>query len=636
MDSDLKVMFKDTIILGLIIFCSFNTTSASAGTMATLISTNFTGTSAVSFGGTATNSFTVVSPPSIIAAVGSGKTRSLSVITPISNAILTGFTSLLSSNADLSALIISAGTLSPLFASGTQTYTASVSNTTTSITVTPTQWDDDATIQIQVNGGGYTTVSTATASGALALNLGSNIVDVKVTAQDGLTIKNYTITVTRLLQPMITTWETDALNNIKIPLIGDGYDFTIDWGDGTTETKTGALRVISHTYSVAGTKTVSIMPNIITGFPGIIMGPLFGNRGYLRTVEQWGSGQWKSMLGAFRGATNLSITATDVPDLSVVTSFRGMFDGCTALSNSNGSMLNWVFTTDSSKSIDMSQMFFSATKFNQDLNNWNVSNVTNMTDMFNRAAAFNQDISSWNVSNVTNMTGMFNRATAFNQDIGSWKVSNVINMTGMFTAASAFNQDISSWNVSNVTNMTGMFSSATAFNQKIGSWKVSNVTNMSRMFFLATAFNQDISSWEVSKVTNMDSMFSGARAFNQDLGSWDISSLQIASSFMNGIALSRVNYDNILIGWSTLSSGENKIPMGINIDFGSSKYSNSTTVVDSRTKLVSNLTWVITDGGIVSVLTNSGEASGSHVINVNKNGGLGSTKGISKNGEIIN
>jgi surface protein len=316
------------------------------------------------------------------------------------------------------------------------------------------------------------------------------------------------------------------------------------------------------------------MPNIITGFPRIFLNN-FGNRSYLRTVEQWGSGQWTSMDSAFRGATNLTITATDVPDLSVVTSFRGMFFGCTALSNPNRSMLNWVFTTDSSKPIDMFAMFSKTTAFNQDLSNWNVSNVTNMSQMFYGAIAFNQDISNWNVSNVTDMSFMFGLATAFNQDISKWDVSKVTRMYAMFYRASAFNQDISTWNVSNVNNMAFMFN-------------------------LATAFNQDISTWKVSNVTNMTAMFSGATAFNQDLGSWDISSLTSASSFMTGIALSRVNYDNILIGWSTLSSVENKIPVGINIDFGSSKYSNSTTVVNSRTKLVRDLNWVITDGGMSS------------------------------------
>ena len=34
-------------------------------------------------------------------------------------------------------------------------------------------------------------------------------------------------------------------------------------------------------------------------------------------------------------------------------------------------------------------------QFNQPLNNWNVSNVTNMDDMFQLATKFNQPLNNW-------------------------------------------------------------------------------------------------------------------------------------------------------------------------------------------------------------------------------------------------
>ena len=49
----------------------------------------------------------------------------------------------------------------------------------------------------------------------------------------------------------------------------------------------------------------------------------------------------------------------------------------------------------------MYAMFSDATSFNQPLNNWNVSNVTNMHYMFGDASSFDQDISMWNVSKVS-------------------------------------------------------------------------------------------------------------------------------------------------------------------------------------------------------------------------------------------
>lgn len=64
---------------------------------------------------------------------------------------------------------------------------------------------------------------------------------------------------------------------------------------------------------------------------------------------------------AFAGASNLAVLASDVPDLSLVTSLAGMFS--------------------------------QASSFNSDIGSWDVSNVTTMAVMFQYATSFNQDIS---------------------------------------------------------------------------------------------------------------------------------------------------------------------------------------------------------------------------------------------------
>jgi len=95
-------------------------------------------------------------------------------------------------NANLSNLKISRGVLTPAFAAGTTTYTATVANGTTSIMVTPTASDINATILVN-----NTAVTSGTASGAIPLNLGANAISVLVIAPDGATTKTYTVTVTR-------------------------------------------------------------------------------------------------------------------------------------------------------------------------------------------------------------------------------------------------------------------------------------------------------------------------------------------------------------------------------------------------------------------------------------------------------
>ena len=52
-----------------------------------------------------------------------------------------------------------------------------------------------------------------------------------------------------------------------------------------------------------------------------------------------------------------------------------------------------------------------ARSFNQPLNKWDVSNVTDMDAMFAFASSFNQPLNDWNVSNVHDM---FVEATSFN------------------------------------------------------------------------------------------------------------------------------------------------------------------------------------------------------------------------------
>ena len=94
----------------------------------------------------------------------------------------------------------------------------------------------------------------------------------------------------------------------------------------------------------------------------------------------------------------------------------------------------------------------SALETYDEINNWNVSFITDMSSLFYEKASFNNYINNWDVSNVTNMHRMFRGASSFNQSLNSWDVSSVTDMSNMQNAES-YNQDISSWDVSSVTNM---------------------------------------------------------------------------------------------------------------------------------------------------------------------------------------
>ena len=68
---------------------------------------------------------------------------------------------------------------------------------------------------------------------------------------------------------------------------------------------------------------------------------------------------------------------------------------------------------------------------NADLNDIDVSEITDMSSLFFRLFPHNIDISKWNVSKVENMESMF-ESSGFNGDISKWDVSNVENMQFMF------------------------------------------------------------------------------------------------------------------------------------------------------------------------------------------------------------
>ena len=364
-----------------------------------------------------------------------------------------------------------------------------------------------------------------------------------------------------------TTWEVGSGDEVTLPTDGGSdrtdYDFTVNWGDGTTEQFSGDDPDPSHEYSDEGFYTIQVTGTFLHFY---LDGDDFdSNSDRLRSIDQWGSIRWESMDSAFEGAQDMTYQATDTPDLSQVT--------------------------------NMYQMFRGARDFNGAIGDWNVSNVEGMGRLFKEAESFNQDISGWDVSSVTDMDDMFKNARDFNQGLNGWDVSSVTSMFEMFASAENFNGDISDWDVSNVTFMRFMFRSASAFNQDIGDWDVSSVTDMDSMFQNATSFNQNIGEWDVSSVENMSRMFANATAFDQDLGRWDVSNVTsfdgFNTGFLEGVELSAANYDALLIGWSQLDLED-----GLSFTAGSSPY--TTAGADARQSIIDDDNWTFNDGSQIS------------------------------------
>lgn len=352
---------------------------------------------------------------------------------------------------------------------------------------------------------------------------------------------------------------------------------------------------------------------------------IVGDHYKILKIEQWGNIKWSSMERAFNNCESLDVTATDIPDLSIVTDLSNMFSNCKNLV-ANPTINNWNISNitnltgtfsgcdlfnqplenwNTSNVTSMATTFLMAKNFNQPLGNWNTSKVVTTGSMFFNASQFNQPIGNWDMSSNLEMELMFQNAVKFNQPLGNWNTSKVIEMNFMFGNAKAFNQNLNSWDTGQVKMMNQMFFLAEQFNGNISNWNVSNVINMAYMFNGATNFNQNIGGWNVGNVTNMLNMFNNATSFDQNLGNWRLNSLQQANNIFTNTALSCQNYDNTLYGWSLNQS----IPNNINISPLTPLVFSHPGAVTARAYLISYKGWTITgdtyNGNCVSKLGTS-------------------------------
>lgn len=218
----------------------------------------------------------------------------------------------LNTDSSLSLLTLSAGTLTPAFTTDKTSYTASVTNETTSITVTPTSSSTSAAIAIHINDGAFASVASGAASASLTLNIGTNVIEVRVTAEDG-SITIYTVTVARA--------NNDPVSLVRI------IDHTYADVDGITDAMTETARArlhIAYWHTSHGSQ-------ITSGLQG--MDDFYGNTGsydYGGVDGPFFDDRYETDLGNSSWDTITSGFLDDNPEINVV-----MWSWCGQVSGSS-------------------------------------------------------------------------------------------------------------------------------------------------------------------------------------------------------------------------------------------------------------------------------------------------------------
>ena len=207
---------------------------------------------------------------------------------------------------------------------------------------------------------------------------------------------------------------------------------------------------------------------------------------------------------------------------------------------------------------------FNGSVFNQDISNWDVSNVLYMQAMFENSS-FNQDINDWDVGSVVTMVSTF-RNSDFNQPLNNWDVASVKMMSNMFEG-SPFNQDISEWCTWLINSEPTNFGNSEGINPEWGiicrgftiadneitltcsaanvgdSVELNGITYTKRTKDQITTENASTTC--TSGITDMDGMFREKTEFNGDISHWDVSSV---TTLLVCLALQKLSIVIFLLG----------------------------------------------------------------------------------------
>lgn len=291
-------------------------------------------------------------------------------------------------------------------------------------------------------------------------------------------------------RPMIWTVKTDNAgvapsDTYRMPLINGSCD--IDWGDGNiSRGVTGGNQ--RHTYASAGTYTLKIWADAPINFRN----NLFGDLAKMLEVQQWGDIPFNSMQAFFYGCSNMTITATDAPDMSNVTTMLNAFNGCAIGPN---------FPT-----------------------NWDLSGVENFSGTWQNCVNMTGGFDSYDLSSATSLNGAWAQLSSPNPRLGlkSWNC----------TTSTALTDIRNAWNRCNLENCGGTGVGVFPY------FEMSNVTDAYGAWELSFLKNFN-SSLDFSSVTDAGFTFQGislSGVAGEIFPAFDFTSVQNAEEMFNRCA----------------------------------------------------------------------------------------------------
>lgn len=397
---------------------------------------------------------------------------------------------------------------------------------------------------------------------------------------------------------LLTSLNSVTSGTVTISTVDDG-EIDTSYATGLGWTVNIAVAMIIAKYKF--TTSIDTLPTFNTGYTYVVSDTINEDGTTTRTIIN----DQDTVPTSIRFSSKTGLLEVYELDVSGLTSFVGMFEGCNKVTKLPD-MTGWC----TNKITSLNSMFYRCNNLSSviGLNTWDTSNVTNTSTMFRNCNSIkNIDMSGWDMRKNTTMSMMFRDATGVTYiNTKNWKWSSTgANVTYMFNGCSSLQtiEGIEDWDVTNSTSFVYMFMNCRKLNMNVSTWRPQKVTNMQQAFTNCSSLTSlDLSAWNVSSVTTINSCFSGCSKLQTlNLGGWNISKLtNMNYAFSSCTNLTELN----LSGWNTTT-----------VTTMSNVFDNDTNL----TSVIMNECSVNTINGIISILpTRSADSYGTISSTVDK------------------